>query len=223
MLTSTWPLELFRPMTMRFCRMRYSSSRPSNLAITPVTSWSGAHCTLVGLPGIDLSACSVQSVSDMAAPRVVRRRTWAVVNSRCRRLPRTRAHRREPKDESGDGGGVGATASVRRCVFSRRSARARAGHHTRNESRETNRRTRKQHTDGDRRSERQRAVRYVVEWFFDIITRRLPYAGRRLFWNANDDDDGDEKTYTHTHSRQGTCASANRPCVCARVCVRVGV
>lgn len=65
MLTSTWPLELFRPMTMRFCRIRYSSSRPSSLAITPVTSWSGAHCTLVGLPGIDLSACSVQSVSDM--------------------------------------------------------------------------------------------------------------------------------------------------------------
>lgn len=67
MFTSTWPLELFRPMTMRFCRIRYSSSRPSSLAITPVTSWSGAHCTLVGLPGIDLSACSVQSGSDMAA------------------------------------------------------------------------------------------------------------------------------------------------------------
>lgn len=64
-LTSTCPLELFRPITIRFCRIRYSSSRPSSLAITPVTSWSGAHCTFVGLPGMDLSACSDQSVSDM--------------------------------------------------------------------------------------------------------------------------------------------------------------
>lgn len=100
MLTSTWPLELFRPITMRFCRIRYSSSRPSSLAITPVTSWSGAHCTLVGLPGMDLSACSVQSVSDDMA--LVRRAQYDVVvggrtNERSwvgrRALPRTRLAR----------------------------------------------------------------------------------------------------------------------------------
>lgn len=78
-------------MTMRFCRIRNSSSRPSSLAITPVTSWSGAHCTLVGLPGIDLSACSVQSVSDMALVCARPRRRWFDFSARGRPTKSSRA------------------------------------------------------------------------------------------------------------------------------------
>lgn len=65
MLTSTLPRELFRPMTMRFWRTRYSNSRPSIRAMASPLS-SGLHCTLEGLAGADFRDSKVHaSLSDV--------------------------------------------------------------------------------------------------------------------------------------------------------------
>jgi hypothetical protein len=65
MFTSTSPRELFRPMMMRFCRTKYSMSRPSMRAMASPLS-SGLHWTLEGLVGADFSERRVHaSLSDV--------------------------------------------------------------------------------------------------------------------------------------------------------------
>lgn len=60
MFTSTWPRLELRPMMTRFCRIRYSKSRPSSRAIA-TGDGSCAHCTLEGDGGADLSESSAQA------------------------------------------------------------------------------------------------------------------------------------------------------------------
>jgi hypothetical protein len=56
-LTSTSPLELFRPMVIRFCRTMYSNSRPCSLAIAV----PDFHCILDGLGDVDFRANNAQA------------------------------------------------------------------------------------------------------------------------------------------------------------------
>lgn len=97
MLTSTCPRLEFRPMMTRFCRMRYSKSRPSSLAIA-VGAGSWAHCTFEGDGGADLSESSAHaSLSELGVNWV-----WAMagtrgpisptLSTRGARTPCTRAH-----------------------------------------------------------------------------------------------------------------------------------
>lgn len=68
--TSTSPRLLFRPMLILCCRIMYSNSRPSNLAIAAALG-SGLQTIFVGLDGADLSDSRAQaSLSFVAAPAI---------------------------------------------------------------------------------------------------------------------------------------------------------